>query len=598
MLSGRLNGMTMMMAACLLVPAASARGQDALGSGTMLDANLSPLTGGVNRSLVSENYGARNLIITGNVIGGRGFRGSVGYTSQFDFRDELGSDDLFDFRRDSAWSDVTFLNFGNTYQQLRFGQDIGMLEYRRSGYGSHAGDLADRVYRQPVQRIEAEMRLDQISYATTSAAATRVSTEPTSVGFTQDEEGMPYTIHASSFRGLMTSRMDADAQIMGLTTFDVVRLREDVEEGRENPAVGQFFRVRYEDLLVGESAQTGELGDWRVEGEPVRGRVDLRGEPEFRQVLERIAERKGSLEAGDSVVDVNVLEALDKELSDLRKHLVGIDEEEGDAMMPQPPQPPEPGEEAAGVEESGVGAIRGLEEHGIESPFKEFMEEKEEEEDEFFEDEEALPFSLHDMASVLRHGQIIERFATKDEGRFNELMGEAEQRLREGAYFLAEQRFNRALRFSPGHPLATAGLAHAQIGSGLYLSASITLRTLFVYRPEMIGVRYEEALVPDRERLATALEALRGRLEGERDRAAAAFVLAYVGWLLEDRTVIAEGLEALGEVEPDDRLLPLLGRIWLAEQEEGAPEGGEDGAADDKEESGAGSEAEEGVGEK
>ena len=34
-----------------------------------------------------------NLLITNNVLGGRGFRGSVGYTAAGDFRDVLGSEE-------------------------------------------------------------------------------------------------------------------------------------------------------------------------------------------------------------------------------------------------------------------------------------------------------------------------------------------------------------------------------------------------------------------------------------------------------------------------------------------------------------------------
>ena len=58
----------------LLLAARPAAAQDALGAGHLLDANLSPLTGRVNAPVGRANFRARNLIITDNVIGGRGFR--------------------------------------------------------------------------------------------------------------------------------------------------------------------------------------------------------------------------------------------------------------------------------------------------------------------------------------------------------------------------------------------------------------------------------------------------------------------------------------------------------------------------------------------
>ena len=56
--------------------------------------------------------------MTGNVAGGRGFRGSVGYTADRDFRGALGSDSTFRFEADSAYSNIVF-NTSN-YSRDRF----------------------------------------------------------------------------------------------------------------------------------------------------------------------------------------------------------------------------------------------------------------------------------------------------------------------------------------------------------------------------------------------------------------------------------------------------------------------------------------------
>jgi hypothetical protein len=165
---------------------------------------------------------------------------------------------------------------------------------------------------------------------------------------------------------------------------------------------------------------------------------------------------------------------------------------------------------------------------------------------------------------VLRHGQQVERLSGEDEDRFNELLAEAEQHLRTGEYFKAERRFNRALRLTPGHPLATAGLIHSEIGAGLYVPAALKLRSLFSFQPEMIDTRYAPGLVPSRARLLSAASSLEERVAIEdRDRAENALLLAYIGRLLGDDAIIRNGLDAMTTAKPDDTLAALLRQIWL-----------------------------------
>ncbi|MEM1424462.1 MAG: hypothetical protein AAGH64_10725 [Planctomycetota bacterium] len=83
-----------------------AHAQNALGDGTALDSNLRVGSGG--RNPVTQDFrrelAYRNAIVTGNVAGGRAFRGDVGYSAAYDFRGETGSDDLFEFQRDAFFS--------------------------------------------------------------------------------------------------------------------------------------------------------------------------------------------------------------------------------------------------------------------------------------------------------------------------------------------------------------------------------------------------------------------------------------------------------------------------------------------------------------
>jgi hypothetical protein len=134
--------------------------------------------------------------------------------------------------------------------------------------------------------------------------------------------------------------------------------------------------------------------------------------------------------------------------------------------------------------------------------------------------------------------------------------------LRRGEYFWAERRFLRALRFVPGHPLATAGLGHAQLGAGLYESAALTLRSLLMHQPEMIDTRYDESLLPNRVRLLTAIEEIRSPSEMSQGESTG-FLLAYVGHQLDDAELVSDGLRMMEEAKPESTLRPLLEAVWV-----------------------------------
>jgi hypothetical protein len=93
---------------------APAAAQYELGGGDVLDSNTATGFGNQNLPAQVQDFRSRNLLITGNVVAGRGFRGTVGYTGQYDFRGELGSDDLFFERANSAFSSPQYLAAGRT----------------------------------------------------------------------------------------------------------------------------------------------------------------------------------------------------------------------------------------------------------------------------------------------------------------------------------------------------------------------------------------------------------------------------------------------------------------------------------------------------
>ncbi|MCP3905762.1 MAG: hypothetical protein GY715_19215 [Planctomycetes bacterium] len=547
--------------------AAPASAQNALGDGHALDRNLDPATGGRNAAQRPIDFNARNLVITRNVVGGRGFRESVGYLSADEFRGALPSDEQYQFRAGSAWSSVNFANYGETYQRLRFGQDAGLLEYRRTGQGATIRSIEEQIYR-PGDVVKARLRVDRFSRASSISAASRNAIEPTIIGGFIDEDGTARSLQVSSLRGLFDQSIDQMTAVIGISSYDRAVLRDEYEkrpEDLEDDELGRQFERRYADLRTDRRVDRGERRVDAIASEDRRVNAQVSGRalepgrvPDFRRIREQVASRyertrrpaDAEAEPSSEGSEMERLASLDDDLRSLRARLAGV----------------------AGIDEdlAAIEASRGDTEStgqrlGTDLGSTDLMAETADE-----PAPEKPPIERY--GEILRHGQRIDQLASPEAtSRFNQLVASGEEALREGRYFWAEQRFARALRFIPGEPMATAGLAHTQIGAGLYLSASLTLRSLFEFQPEMIDAKYDPALVPNRPRLLRAVTTLEQRLEGGRDIATSAFVLAYIGRLLGDRTIVRSALDAMEAAAPDDEMVPLLKAIWLAPESATAP---------------------------
>jgi hypothetical protein len=173
--------------------------------------------------------------------------------------------------------------------------------------------------------------------------------------------------------------------------------------------------------------------------------------------------------------------------------------------------------------------------------------------------------SVEDAALVLRHGKKIDSLSRDDRRRVDELARQGEAALREGDYFRAERRFEQARMLASDNPLAEVGIAHAQLGAGLYLSASLSLRNLFMAFPELIDARYDRELFPATERLDRAIETMRERMKRGDEVAGYGLILAYIGHQTGDRALIEEGLAGISGTEKLDASRKLLEAVWLGE---------------------------------
>ena len=177
--------------------------------------------------------------------------------------------------------------------------------------------------------------------------------------------------------------------------------------------------------------------------------------------------------------------------------------------------------------------------------------------------------TIEEMAEVLRHGRLVQTLTEGERTRVRELIEEGQAFVGKGDFFRAERRFDNALRMQPDQPMAMAGLASAQIGAGLYLSASLSLRKLFTDYPEMIDTRYAEELLPSRNRLNAVARTCREWIELGRDIAGYGLTLAYIGHQLGDEAMVTDGLMALSDDPDAASLRRILRAVWLSPETSG-----------------------------
>jgi hypothetical protein len=571
----------------LLFAAGPSVAQDAIGSGNALDRNLGVGAGGVNPARITPDFRDRNLLITGDVAGGRGFRGAVGYTAPSDFRGRLGSNELFRFRADSAYSSPELFRLGNTFEQLRYGQDTGMIvEYRRAGSASPVSARVQNPVSVDFMSAGVPQRLDRTTLALSTELNLQQAAEPRVVGAAYGQEGRPFLFAVSPLRGLTMEPVDQNVGFVGLTSFDAARVRKDIDAGKPTPKLGAAYETRFTELKPGKGAEQPT-----VQTAVKPDAVDASIEPNYQEILQRIADRYAKMENVDLHVSPELLSHLQEEYRELRDRLTGTSREKAEeqsrageitppsrspdvkprenAQVPSREAPIPPGDMAGGVKQTPPGVTSAparMTDRDLQLPRRDEQGRPEP------QSKPRPPLAIEEFGTLLRHGERIEKLSATDQDRFNEIMADAERKLRDGDYFLAERRFERALRFTPGHPMATVGAAHAQIGAGLHLSAAFSLRSLFTRNPEMIDVTYGPDLLPAKPRLDAALQRIDDEFHdpnvAPRDRANYAFLMAYIGHQTADRHLVDRGLDLMAQYDSNSELPGLLKSIWLGPRDE------------------------------
>ncbi len=515
----------------VLLLSSTASAQDALGSGNALDANT--FSGGTTNSVKELPAGVRNSEIRNqNVLNGRGFNEGIGRDSASlrllaDAEGE-GSAEYQDVLNNSPWywnnwnqESAQFLsegessyfnpnfidNWSTSPLQMSSGRNLRSFshEWSEESAKKYGGDGELELPDEWTKRQVNQYKLGQL--LGNGDMPNSLDTSPQPVGTLRTSTKTGY-LAASPLTGVGFEDTAQPTSALGFTAWDEARVLEDAQNGIGNDKLVQPWRTEENRLVQGELQNQIDISD------------------SYNRVLASVADRTTS-ELDKDGEGAKTEEWIEGEYAKLQSDLTGVPFEGDDV---------DELDDATSTLNTTEGVADDID-------------------------------AAEEITAALRHGERINGFTGKYNTRFDELVALGETELAKGNYFDAQRRFDQALQFIPGHPLATAGLGHAKIGSGLYLSAGYILQSLLSFQPEMIDVEYDDSLLPPRIELVRAAVTVRSRLDGERDGGTYAFLLAYLGHQLGDTEMIEQGLLRLQLYsDSDDPLVPLLKSIWLPKE--------------------------------
>ena len=539
----------------------SALGQNALDR--PLDRNPQRGTGGYNpaRQGFTQELQLRNAIITGNAPAGFSLRADVGYQAPGEFMARLGTNDFFAYRRDSYYSGLGGLGIrGTDALQYQFAMTTGntpppgftgSVALPRSGASTRVDARMTQEERsvagisratEDPSKPGADLRgLSLMSLRSPSAYMSTRGLEATMVGRLTAADGKQVDVSASPLRGISFDTFappkdpkDATAPRPGTTPTlgerteksdpGMVSAKSSTKEDPKVEASAGIGKTAYEDLmdrLKGGGDKPAEPGDAKDPGKTaVASTWQTQLEELRRQLREGAAPPAKPGDTGKP--DTSKPDVSDPTRPDAPK----VDPDKPDAAKPSRETPAGP-----------------------------------------------------DVAERIRQaGTEVERLAPRGFDAYAAHMQAGQEHIAAGAFFNAEERFTTALALKPGDPMAAIGRVHAELGAGMFLSASANLRMLFVEHPEVVSLKYKPELMPSKERLVTLIDRLNEMINDAADgnRRDNGLLLAYIGFQTDNTVAMKRGLELMAEPpktapggkpspgpDPLQTLATLLSRVWL-----------------------------------
>ncbi|MSR29210.1 MAG: hypothetical protein EXS03_06525 [Phycisphaerales bacterium] len=548
-------------------------GQNALdvnlqrGSGTDLDAGQQQGRR-VNQAIPQQDYRSRNLVVTGDVAGGRGFRGTVGYSSEGDFSGALGSDSSRAFRANSALSSIGAINSIPMNDRFGLATGIGAISYRRETVSDQSS--ARTVPGAPGQERIAyssrdaalangdRARLDLATRSASTGVEYASLYEPMVVKTVPIVGGRKAKLISSPFNGLVAVPTDDAIESLSLGVYGSALLRADLRHGRADRA-----KIARSYVTVNERSSAARL-DTKIQPAmagiaPTAPDAAARGERRnaydliVNAATDRYQALRGAKEgtppeaAGQPISTAEVVKHLREGFQRIQdeptsaiERITGVKQASGSTIETSPTREPD----ADSIPAPRVAPTSDTEGKHTQQ----------------------RPLTAEEVATLAAYKDVVDSLDGGSKEALDILLTSGEESMRQGRYLSAERAFISAALVAPANPLPLVGIANSQLAAGLDVAAAVALRQLLMNYPEMVGVRYSPELLGTPERLRAIAEAAIGDGTPSRNSADYGMISAYIGYQLEDRALTERGLSLLMASPEEAGFARALKAVWLPSQ--------------------------------
>lgn len=496
-----------------------------------------------------------NLIVTGNVRGGRYFRGIVPYQSERSFEADVPSSSLDSFLRDSAGSEDIGGGAGKYITQPYYSgtrtvtaarpDDGGILRPASTRIDERTGSK----FVLPLSRLGGVPVREDVVAPYTSIKLRPLSMSPEELEQVISDETQAFlegNIQYPLRNKLAGEQRRPPLELLPTGQKDVndkvVKLGQNLlVEGKllQLPAAAESYGKKQEEIktkmpeqLMGEGTP-GALGGQEAAPGVLDLRVDVY-EQMKRQIdnVKRVLEQPLEVEQAKKV-DVNdrVKQRGDEELfaatkAQIEKRRAAA--EEGKRELSSSQDMPL---QRDAVAEKG---------HALEEPSQKET-------------------GNEDVAAKARMilGEY-KTFAAFSEDKFNRNMRAAEEYLKRGRFYRAADAYTLASIYKPDDPLAYAGKSHALFAAGEYMSSALFLSRAIEIFPEYVQFKIDlVAMVGDKDKLESRIANVEQWLD-ESGAAELQFLLGYVYYQMGRHAEAQEMINAAFEKMPESRAVVAL----------------------------------------
>ena len=497
-----------------------------------------------------------NSVITGNVGGGKHFRGIVPYNSTSNFAGTSGSSTLDSFLRRSAGTG----GIGNL-------PGIYNPYYSRSGTVTTTRPGLSSIVRPPTTNTESK-----------NAEGFRV----TGRGGDQTSDGPQIGIPDASYRPMRFSPQQLEKLILDgvLTQADVKRLFDEQNIGQMERLQQDVRRLESRGPLLKQSLifrddplrpfskfeQTKDVlrpfelprikkqssTDIQLRSTEDTESTSAKDEQTYQQTIQQIDAFK---KATEDTSGGDVYEQMKEQLADIKKSFEITDKEDASE---------EAQSTADGKEASKTGKI------STEELLRQIQTALAEEDGEIDEYEAELvrqamsqnkQEELSGIDVAVRAKGIMgehKSFASYSKSKFNQHMRSAEQYLKEGKFYRAADTYTLASIYKPKDPLAYAGKSHALFAAGEYMTSALFLSRALNIFPEYAQFKIDIiAMVGDRDMLESRIIDIKQWI-GRSDSGKLQFLLGYIYYQMGRLQEAKYSIDAANEKLPDSPAVTAL----------------------------------------